>query len=267
MAGGVGNIVGSLVGGMGGMGGMGGPGRMMGSGMSGMNGQNMSNPQAGQSGTYDVYDVDRWKRADGMDATATNVEMVRDAWDRKEAEKKAAKKEKSLLKRSKRKTTGIFAKKERKAEEEAVAAEMERPRTGTIHTSEMKKAEHNIESVEMDPSAAAVSDAAIPTSLQNDQYTFSKKYNYLGLETPSRIESFMTSNPLNSVILAVDSLSLGLLTQNQLKSREERMLSYYSGDSEKISEVMPQEENGTTYMNMVRENRENKKYEVHVRGV
>ncbi len=222
MPGGMGGI-GGMIGGMGGSGGGGGMiGGMGGSGgMGGMNGQNQNsrnnqNTQNTQDNTSDVYDVDRWKRSDGIDqGTDTSVvKMVRDAWEQEDAKKK----EKALRKKSNRKMTGIFAKKRKKEETEAVEKAMERPAGGTIHTPEMKLAEHNIRSVkQQDAEAEAARAAALAAAAEAQRLrrAAEKPFNYLGLTTPSSIEPFFTSNPVNSLSLAVDNLAFESLTLNQ----------------------------------------------------
>lgn len=304
--GGIGGIIGGLVGGMGGpggmggMGGMGGPGGMGGMGgmtrMANPNGQNQANAGNMQMGEADVYDVDRWKRADGMDAPTSNVQMVRDAWDRKDAEKK----EKSLLNKSKNKVGKLLSKKKSSEEHETTIPET-RPVGGTIHTAEMKKAERNLMTEEEQKQADAEARKAAAALLQRQVMPAERKpYNYLGLQTPSQIESFFTSNPLNSVILAVDNLSMGVLSLNQVQATAGRdnlspgeiagrqMMSRenteespvvgaagadmgrnvnarsLSGMQSGVKGNLIAQQAGTDYMNMVRENRENKKYDVHI---
>jgi len=213
--GGMGGMIGGMLGGGGG--GMGGMGGMMG-GMNGQNqnGQNNQNTQNTQTNTSDVYDVDRWKRSDGIDqGTDTSaVKMVRDAWEQEDAKKK----EKALRRKSNRKMTGIFAKKRKKEETEAVEKAMERPAGGTVHTPEMKLAEHNIKSVKQqtaEEEAARAAALAAAMEAERLRQASIKPFNYLGLTTPSAIEPFFTSNPVNSLTLAVDNLAFGSLTLNQ----------------------------------------------------
>ncbi|MCD7922999.1 MAG: hypothetical protein LUG27_11330 [Clostridiales bacterium] len=219
--GGIGGMIGGMLGGgggMGGMGGMGGPGGGMGGMMGGMNGQNQNNQntQNMQTNTSDVYDVDRWKRSDDIDqgTNTSAVKMVRDAWEQEDAKKK----EKSLRRKSNRKMTGIFAKKRKKEETEAVEKAMERPAGGTVHTPEMKLAEHNIKSVDrQNAEAEAARAAALAAAMEAERLrqAAEKPFNYLGLTSRSSIEPFFTSNPVNSLTLAVDSLAFGSLTLNQ----------------------------------------------------
>lgn len=264
--GGIGGIVGGLVGGMGGPGGMGGMGGM--GRMAGMNGQNQMNAGNMQPNGADLYDVDRWKRADGMDAPTSNVQMVRDAWDRKDAEKK----EKSLLKKSRNKIGSLLQKKKNSTEQETAEIPEARPAGGTIHTAEMKKAERNLMTEKEEKQANAQRQPEPASMLKRQAESKDRKpYNYLGLQTPSSIEDFFTSNPLNSVILAVDSLSMGVLGMNQV--RTSAGWGGFAPDKTAVSQAEfpdnavrdPEMEPAKTdYMNMVRENRENRKYDVHI---
>lgn len=189
MMGGMGGLLGGLMGGRGGMGGMGG----MGGGMNSQ--QNQNTQQQGTVTVSDVYDVDRWKRADGMDSVEnkTNVQQVRDAWDREAEEKK----KKSLLTKIK----SIFRKKQ--PETPPVV-------NGTVTTPEMKKAQKRINNgKEPEQPIAAPVVTVVPDWERLDK-------NYLGLFAHSDIDSFFTANPVNSAILAVDSLAFGSLTLNQV---------------------------------------------------
>ncbi|MCD7981337.1 MAG: hypothetical protein LUF32_03320 [Clostridiales bacterium] len=228
--GGIGGMIGGMLGGGGGMGGMmggggggmGGPSGGMGGMMGGMNGQNNQNNQNGQNtqstdaNTSDVYDVDRWKRSDGIDqgTDTSTVKMVRDAWEQEESKKK----EKSLRRKSNRKTTGILAKRRTKKEQEELENQIEHPKAGTIKTPEMKLAEHNIKSAEQqreEEAAARAAAQAAAIEAARARLRAEKPYNYLGLTAPSAIEPFFTSNPVNSLSLAVDQLAFGSLTLNQ----------------------------------------------------
>ncbi len=194
---------------------MGGIGGMMG-GMNGQNNQNAQNTQSTDANTSDVYDVDRWKRSDGIDqrTDTSAVKMVRDAWEQEETKKK----EKSLRRKSNRKTTGLFAKRRTKKEQEELEAQLEHPKAGTIKTPEMKLAEHNIKSAEQqraEEEAARAAAQAAAIAAARARLRAEKPYNYLGLTSPSAIEPFFTSNPVNSLSLAVDQLAFGSLTLNQ----------------------------------------------------
>ncbi len=200
--GGLGGMLGGLMGGGGGMGGMG--GGMMG-GMNRNSQQNQQTTQTTTAETSDVYDVDRWKRADGMDdvESKTNVQQVRDAWDRQTEEKK----KNSLL-------TKIKNRFSKKKEEEPPK------RNGTITMPEAKKAQKRInngrddlpgEAPDYIPPATPV--AAVPSAAAAAER---RQVNYLGLTCYSDLDGFFTANPVNSAILAVDSLSLGALTLNQV---------------------------------------------------
>ncbi len=229
MGGGMGGLLGGLLGGGGGMGGpgggmggMGGPGGGMG-GM-GRNNQNQQNTQETED-TSDVYDVDRWKRADGMDDgyqelsydRRTNVQQVRDAWDRDKKEKEG----KGLGSRIKNIFSRDKEKENKKKKEEAPP-----PVNYTVTTPEMKKVQNrstnpiaNAEKAEKEAKAAETSPVAPvvnPVIQQRPEHAF----NYLGLTFPSDIDTFFTSNPINSAILATDSLSLGPLTLDQVASTD-----------------------------------------------
>ncbi|MCD8332389.1 MAG: hypothetical protein LUB63_07710, partial [Oscillospiraceae bacterium] len=207
--GGLGGMLGGLLGGGGGPGGgMGGMGGMMG-GMNRNSQQNQQTTQTTSTETSDVYDVDRWKRADGMDdvESKTNVQQVRDAWDRETEEKK----KNSLLTKLKAR----FSKK--KKEEEPPK------RNGTITMPEAKKAQKRINNGKDDlpgeapdyiPPAAPV--AAVPSAAAAVVAAERRPVNYLGLTCYSDLDGFFTANPVNSAILAVDSLALGSLTLNQV---------------------------------------------------
>ncbi|MCD8376119.1 MAG: hypothetical protein LUD69_04190, partial [Oscillospiraceae bacterium] len=206
--GGLGGMLGGLLGGGGGPGGgMGGMGGMMG-GMN-RNSQTQQTTQQTSTETSDVYDVDRWKRADGMDEVEnkTNVQQVRDAWDKQAEEKK----KNSLLSRIKAR----FSKK--KKEEEPPR------RNGTITMPEAKKAQKRINNGKDDLPGEAPDYVPVPapvlppeTAAMVAAQTAQKPVNYLGLTCYSDLDGFFTANPVNSAILAVDSLGLSSLTLNQV---------------------------------------------------
>ncbi|MCC8048373.1 MAG: hypothetical protein LIO52_04655 [Oscillospiraceae bacterium] len=164
-----------------------------GMGMSGM-GRNQNVQQTQQT---DEYDVDRWQRADGLDAAApTMVQTVRADWDGRAA----AKQQRSPVRRLINKLT-------RKKDEPAAAPQPDmRPSGGTVTTPEMKKATQRARAAEAEP--AVQPEPAAP--LFNNASP-----NYLGLSFHTELDGFMTANPINSAILAGDSLSMGMLTLNQ----------------------------------------------------
>ncbi len=195
--GGMGGLAGMLLGGGGGMGGLGGGMPGMG-GMGGM-GQSQTTATQTTTTTSNEYDVDRWQRADGLDATSpTMVQTVRADWDAKKAEQE----EKNPLKRLANKF------KKKKASGKPTPSEERRPGGGTVVTPEMKKALRTHAEPDTPPPAAAAiaAEAIAPTAGRN----------YLGLDIPTSLDGFFTSNPLNSAYLAVDSLGLGMLALNQI---------------------------------------------------
>ncbi len=279
-----------MPGGMGGLGGMlgglmggGGPGGGMGGMMGGMNRNSQQNQQTTQTAsaeTSDVYDVDRWKRADGMDdvESKTNVQQVRDAWDRETEEKK----KNSLL--TKLKTR--FQKK--KKEEEPPR------RNGTITMPEAKKAQKRINNGRDDLPGEApdyVSPAAPVTAIPRAVPAEERRpVNYLGLTCYSDLDGFFTANPVNSAILAVDSLALGALTLNQVLTPMDvgaapslsvptaaqpgavPAPSQAAGTSEPLARPAAggagrnfiTQRAGTDYMDAFHESREQRKYEVKI---
>lgn len=250
-------------------GGMG--GGLMGMLMKGAMGSMNRNPAAGQmqaAETFtDDYDVARWQRADGLDTAPTMVQAVRADWDKKKAEDQ----QKSPLKR-------LFSKLSRKKETKAaVSSEPEpRPAGGTIVTPEMKKASQRI-----NPTAEREIQAEAPRRKVERRTTGGK--NYLGLSFQTEIDGFFTSNPVNSAILAVDSLGMGALTLNQITTA--------AAEPETLPEppraVRPQDSaeqplpddvranslqnlitqrTDTNYMNEFHKSREQQKYNVRIRN-
>ncbi|MCD8343764.1 MAG: hypothetical protein LUC19_05185 [Oscillospiraceae bacterium] len=185
MGGGMGGGLMSLLRRGGGMGG--------GMGMGGM-GRNQNVQQTQQT---DEYDVDRWQRADGLDAAApTMVQTVRADWDGRAA----AKQQRSPVRRLINKLT-------RKKDEPAAAPQPDmRPVGGTVTTPEMKKATQR--------TRAAEAESAVQPEPAAPQLDYASP-NYLGLSFHTELDGFMTANPINSAILAGDSLSMGMLTLNQ----------------------------------------------------
>ena len=241
----------------GGMGGMGGGlmGSLMRGAMGGMN-QNGTRSEPAQS-TSDVYDVDRWKRADGLDYSATMVQTVRNDWEQKKAA--AAKpslkqKTKALLQRFSHKKV---PKQEARNEQTAL------PVGGTVITPEMKKASHRIN--------ASAEEAGSPSNAAPvSQMEVVRRENYLGLQFQSELDHFFTENPLNSAILAVDQLGLGPLTLNQIAEKPVAP-AQYSQSMDRIAANAPAQASASqrpemNYMNELRESREQRKYDVHVIG-
>lgn len=257
------------------MGGMGGGmgGGLLGSLMRGAMGGMNRNPSEGQPQTtqsiVDDYDVARWQRADGLDVVPTMVQTVRADWDKKNSEKQ----ERSPLKKLFRKFTG---KKETKT---TTAGEPEpRPAGGTVVAPEMKKASQRI-------NPAAERDAAaqhIEQPRRRDVRRGLDGKNYLGLSFSSEIDGFFTANPVNSAILAVDSLGMGALTLNQVAAAPpEPDASFESAQVNTGQEVAgrlpPDNEMGglqnsitqrtdTSYMNEFHKSREQQKYSVRIRN-
>ena len=232
-------------------GGMGGGlmGMLMKGAMGGMN----RNPAAGQTqaaqNIVDDYDVARWQRADGLDVVPTMVQAVRADWDRKNSEKQ----ERSPLKKLFRKFT---RKKEAKT---AIVSEPEsRPAGGTIVAPEMKKA----------------SQMALPGRQERRCNADGK--NYLGLSFQSEIDGFFTANPVNSAILAVDSLGMGCLTLNQIgvmteteslpeQSRAKAAEPLQGNEEPGALQGPDMQRAGTNYMNEFHKSREQQKYNVRIR--
>ncbi|MCD7902812.1 MAG: hypothetical protein LUF91_03450 [Oscillospiraceae bacterium] len=195
--------MGGMGGGMGGMGGLLGGLMRGGGGMGGMNG-GMGRSQTVQTTqtVTDEYDLTRWQRADGLDAPGPSmVQTVRADWEKKQD----AKNERSLLRRVK---SRFFRKKAKGPAAADAAAEPPRPAGGTIVMPEMKKATQRINT----GAAATPARVAPPRAGRTAAL---RERNYLGLHCETGIEPFFTANPINSVLLAVDSLGLGALTLNQ----------------------------------------------------
>ncbi|MCD8099416.1 MAG: hypothetical protein LUE06_02390 [Oscillospiraceae bacterium] len=228
--------------------------RGMGGGM-GMGGMGRSQ-NVQQTQQTDEYDVDRWQRADGLDAAApTMVQTVRADWD----DRAAAKQQRSPVRRLINKLT-------RKKDEPASAPQPDmRPSGGTVTTPEMKKATQRTRAAEAEPTvqpepAAPRFDDASP--------------NYLGLSFHTELDGFMTANPINSAILAGDSLSMGMLTLNQATP-------VYAAETPRVQSA-PAPENAPTavsaggaqniiaqraelnYMNDFHRSREEQKYNVRI---
>lgn len=254
------------------MGGMGGGmgGGLIGSLMKGVMGGMNGNPSVGQpqmtETIADDYDVARWKRADGLDAAPTMVQTVRADWDKKNSEKQ----EKSPLK----KLLSKFSRK--KNTKSTVTYEPEpRPAGGTVVTPEMKKATQRI-------NPTAEQNTVVEPPKRKRVYDTITGKNYLGLSFRTEIDDFFTMNPINSAILAVDSLGMGLLTLNQVTTGTPGM----EPAPEMCQEELPQDiadqpsqirkqtgglqnliaqRTDTNYMNEFHKSREQQKYNVRIR--
>lgn len=240
-------------------GGMGGGlmGMLMKGAMGGMN----RNPAAGQTQAAetiaDDYDVARWQRADGLDAAPTMVQAVRADWERKKAEEQ----KKSPLKR-------FFSRFSRKKEPKgSTPIEPEpRPAGGTIVTPEMKKTSQRI-------TPALERDIRAEPLCRRAERRNPDERNYLGLSFQTQLDSFFTVNPVNSAILAVDSLGMGALTLNQVtatpapdgapQDRADQLPPdrTQAGEDQNSAPSRPD----ANYMNEFRKSREQQKYNVRIR--
>lgn len=254
-------------------GGMGGGllGSLMRGAMGGMN----RNPSEGQPQTtqsiVDDYDVARWQRADGLDVAPTMVQTVRADWDKKNSEKQ----ERSPLKK-------LFRKFTRKKETTPLAASEPEPRPagGTVVAPEMKKASQRINPAAERETAAQ----RVEQPVRRDGRRDLDGKNYLGLSFCSEIDGFFTANPVNSAILAVDSLGIGALTLNQVAAAREPDASFepvqvsigqdgadrsqFSPDSEPAGGLqnLITQRTDTSYMNEFHRSREQQKYSVRIRN-
>lgn len=238
-------------------------GMLMKGAMGGMN----RNPAAGQTQAAepvtDDYDVARWQRADGLDAAPTMVQAVRVDWEKR----KAGEQKKSALKR-------FFSRFSRKKEIKAAVSEEPAPRPagGTIVTPEMKKASQRIDPTAERDGTARRTELLEPRSERCDI----SGRNYLGLSFQTEIGGFFTANPVNSAILAVDSLGMGCLTLNQIGAMRETE-SLPEQPRAKAAEPLESHEEtgalqgpdmqrvGTSYMNEFHKSREQQKYNVRIR--
>lgn len=251
-----------MPGGMGG--GMG--GGLMGMLMKGTMGGMNRNPAAGQPQAAetiaDDYDVARWQRADGLDVVPTMVQTVRADWDRKKSEEQ----KRSPLKK-------VLSKFSRKKEPKVpVSNEPEpRPAGGTIVMPEMKKASQRI-----NPAAereSTVQRAEAPERQAEHRDIFCK--NYLGLSFQTEIGGFFTVNPINSAILAVDSLGMGALALNQVAVTPEtealpeppsvNVQQDFAERSDSMQNPIAQRTD-TNYMNEFHKSREQQKYNIRIRN-
>lgn len=241
-------------------------GMLMKGGMGGMN----RNPSAGQTQAaetiVDDYDLARWQRADGLDVAPTMVQTVRADWEKKKAEEQ----KKSPLKKF---FSRFSCKKETKT---VVSSEPEpRPTGGTVVTPEMKKASQRI-----NPTAEreAVTQQAEVSRRQTERCEACGK-NYLGLSFQTEIDGFFTANPINSAILAVDSLGMGALTLNQITIPQEKaqheqprfkqdILEQPLSDKEQTDSLQNTiaQRADTSYMNEFHKGREQQKYNVRIRS-
>lgn len=259
--GGFGQIFGSMGRGMaGGMGGMGGMGRGMG-GLGGLGsfgagrggaagGQGASNGAQNQSGaaegnSSDLYDVDRWQRAEEEQAAANReyadtglsaLEQVKKEWENK-SDKKT-----SRLKKLLRKDTDQASRKPRGAAAQAEQTDY----AGTQY-------------VRANPARKMVEERKLGQSAEVQEQSEEERFAGSGGEgysapVKSEFERFFSSNPINSTILSVDSLSMGPLTMNQL---------YRSSDSGRASRQWSHNSD-TGYMDNLKESGQRRKYEVHI---
>lgn len=156
----------------------------------------------------------------------------------------------------------------------------------TIITPGMRKSLHHVPEISEEEES--------PSRSETDSLVqFKESRNLIGLRTGAGIDSFFGNSPLNSILLAVDSLSFGPLTVNQVRQQEvsfnadsglfprEKTADSYAGPSsegESVSDKIrpPGGSNmkinlitnrtGTHYMNSLREEREQRKYDVRVRN-
>ncbi len=231
---------------------------MLMSGTGGMMGGGPQNaPESSNAMQSDVYDVDRWKRADDVDAAPTTVQAVRSAWEREQAERE----QRSLKYKLKTLLKKLSGKKESKGEDRQEA----QPAGGTVVMPEMKKASKRISS----PGEQVEKERAVP--IPEIYGNVKSEVNYLGLDVPTGIDDFFTENPLNSAILAVDSLSMGPLTLNQVKAGSGKVSPDQRAEAvaaEPLREAGPADQKGkpanTSYMDDFHANREQRKYQVRI---
>ncbi|MCC8123614.1 MAG: hypothetical protein LIO58_08740, partial [Oscillospiraceae bacterium] len=158
------------------------------------------------------YDVDRWKQAEStgaaVSADKTMVQQVREGWDQRESSGKG------LFGRTKKNNIAT-----RRAEEAANADQTERdarPAGGTVNYMEQakrKKAQEEQEGTARrrePPPKRVMENCPIAQEFG--------KQNYLSLSIKTGIDSYFSSNPLNSALLAVDTLGMEGLTLNQVAS-------------------------------------------------
>lgn len=140
-------------------------------------------------------------------------------------------------------------------------------------TPEMKKASQHI-----DPTTErenAVQQAEAPRC--QTEHCENGKKNYLGLSFQTEIDGFFTANPVNSAILAVDSLGMGALTLNQvtvtpeweadpalIRQNMEAELLPCNDETDSLRNVITQRTD-TNYMNEFHKSREQQKYNVRIR--
>ena len=98
--------------------------------------------------------------------------------------------------------------------------------------------------------------------------------NYLGLSFQTELDGFFTANPVNSAILAVDSLGMGALTLNQVTGAPE----FPEKPQDSTDQPLPDKEQtsgfrnliaqraDTNYMNEFHKSREQQKYNVRIRN-
>lgn len=251
--GGMGRIFGSLRGGMGGMRGMGNMAGGMGGGMGPMGGMNGMGAALSQdtsradAAAAEEYDVDRWKRADEQEqwnrqngtGEKSALEQVRQEWEKKN-EKKTSRLRRLLRKDGKKK-------------EELPVGYTEHG-TLNVRSSPGRRSEEERRLQNLSETAA---DASEKTDREKSFSAGAGDENGAGrdgmIPHTREFRRFFTENPVNSVLLAYDSLSTGPLTLNQVvQSAEGRAAAGWSHDST------------TGYMDNLRASGQRRKYEVHI---
>ena len=266
--------------------------------------------EAAQADSASEYDIDRWKRADELEqikrqesrcsrdsgsgissasVTTPTIQAVKDDWEKK-AGKESRKKEK-------RQDPEQYLNRTRTLENDEIPSEQ--PKSGTIVTKQMKQSQRRIgndtsgdmnaftqSTAPLVGAGAAASDtaAASAASAACGDPCFKGisgrcdrcVRNYLGLSVQSDIEGFFTKDPLNSLILAADQLSLSpLALDTPLSSLPLEMGSASSDlnrapkqprpDERAVDEVKAASKD-QGYIQSIREARETEKYEVRIVG-
>lgn len=263
--GGIGQLFGSLRGGMGGMGGMRGMGGMgnmaggMGGGMNGMG--SMGGMGAAQSrdasqtevSAAEEYDVDRWKRADEQEqwnrqngiGERSALEQVRQEWESKN--KKKTSRLQSRLQR-------LMRKDGKSKEQETLPAGYTEHGMINVRSSPGRRSEEERRLQKISESAAEAAEAAgreapAPAGTREEPDAGREE----NVPYTREFRRFFTENPINSVLLAYDCLSTGPLTLNQVvQNAGGTAQTGWSHDST------------TGYMDNLRESGQRRKYEVHI---
>ena len=252
--GGFGQIFGSMgrgmAGGMGGgmgRGGLGGFGAGRGGSSGGQGGSNGAQSQdSAAEGASDLYDVDRWQRAEEEQAAANReyadtgmsaLEQVKKEWENK-SEKKSSRLKKLLRKDNETGTSG-------KIRGTAVQTE-QKDYAGTQYVRAnpaRKMAEER-----------RLGQTSVTVQQGDEERYFETAVNRHAVPVKSEFERFFSSNPVNSVILCGDSLSMGPLTMNQLYQSHDRGSEPHRWDHN----------SDTGYMDNLKESSQRRKYEVHI---